>query len=145
MYVRHLAWLHATPEGSKETRLTSFKKVDASHHLLELPDIETDHAAGYMISLLHESGLMSSSGMGPIPLSWLEIESWLRCTERELPLWERKTIKLLSEEYTSELVQAKDKGRPPPYTKAVIVEELDRKAVADKISSILGKRLKKVD
>ena len=140
MYVRHLAWLHATPEGSKKSRLAHFKQVDEDHPFLELPDIQNEHAAGYVIGLLHEAGLMSSNGMGPVPLSWLELESWMRCTGQELPLWERLVVKTLSEEYVSELVQAKDKNRPAPFTPAP--EEIDRKEVSNRIFSILSKRMK---
>lgn len=139
--MRHLAWLHATPEGSKKSRLASFREEDAEHPLLELPDLNYEHAASYVIGLLHEAGLMSSNGMGPVPLSWVEIESWVRCTDRELPLWEKLAVKTLSEEYVSELVQAKDKTRPAPYTKAQ--ERVDREVVSAKIFSILSKRVKK--
>lgn len=140
MYVRHLAWLHATPDGSKKSRLAAYKELDADHPLLALPDIHSEHAASYVIGLLHEAGLMSSNGMGPVPLSWVEIESWIRCTGNNLPLWEKLTIKTLSEEYVSELVQAKDKTRPAPYTKAP--DGVDREAVSNKIFSILSRRMK---
>lgn len=139
--MRHLAWLHATPEGAKKSRLASFKEADAEHPSLELPDIEGDHNATYVVGLLHEAGLMSTNGMGPVPLSWLEIEAWMRMTCRDLPLWERLTIRELSEEYVSGLVTAKDKNCPAPFAPAR--EDVDREAVQNKIMSILGKRVKK--
>ena len=125
MFVRHLAWLHAKPDtSSKKSRLASFKALDDNHPLLELPDIESEHGAGYIIGLLQEAGLMSSTGMGPVPLSWGDIESWLRCTERELPIWLKLELKRLSEEYVYELVQAGDeKNRPAPYTRVVVAED----------------------
>ena len=115
--------------------------MDEDHQSLVLPDIQSEHAAGHVIGLLQEAGLMSSNGMGPVPLSWLEIESWMRCTEVEIPLWEKLTIKTLSEEYVSELVQAKDKTRPPPYAQVQL--DIDRKAVANKILSIFSRRMRK--
>ena len=137
MYVRQLGWLHATPEGSKKTRLATFKSADENHPSLRLPEIEQEHAAGYLIGLLHEAGLMSSNGMGPVPLSWSEIESWIRCTELDLSLWERLTIKNLSEEYVGELSQATAKDRPAPFRHVEDEEEIDRSAVENKILSVL--------
>lgn len=139
--MRHLGWLHATPEGSKKSRLSAFKEIDEDHSSLVLPDINSDIAAGYIVGLLHEAGLMSSNGMGPVPLSWGDINDWLKCTELCVPLWEKMVIKTLSEEYVSELILSKDKSRPPPYTQSKI--DLDRKVVADKIFSILSKRMRK--
>jgi len=136
LYVSHLGWLHAIPEGGKKSRLATFKAVDEEHPSLKLPDIE-EHSAGYIIGLLYEAGLMSTSGMGPVPLSWVEIEHWLRCTDRELSLWEKLMVKQLSDEYVNELSLATDRLRPAPYSH-VVVDEIDRDAVASKIMAIFG-------
>lgn len=136
--MRHLGWLHATPEGAKKSRLTSFREQDVDHPFIRMPDIETEYSAGYLIGLLFEAGLMSSNGMGPVPISWLEIDAWLRVTETELSLWERIKIKQLSEEYVTELALATDKNRPQPYVYLPPVEVIDRDAVADKIRSFIA-------
>lgn len=107
--------------------------------MLSMPDIETDYAAGYLIGLLQEAGLMSSTGMGPVPLSWTEILAWKNVTGLSVSNWDLLTIKMLSEEYVGELVQATDPNRKAPYSQ----EDADRKAVEHKIMSILGSRIKR--
>lgn len=116
--------------------MTSFKASDEDHPSLKMPDIETDYAASYLVGLLQEAGLMSSNGMGPVPLSWVDIDAWLRVTEYKLSMWEKLTIKKLSEDYVGELVQASDKQRPAPFLK--VEEEIDRDAVEQKILSVVA-------
>lgn len=92
--------------------------------MLQMPDIESEYAAGFVIRLLQEAGLMSSNGMGPVPLSWGEIESWIKCTEYDLPLWIKLKIKSLSEDYVYELTQCSDDyKRPPPYEAVKVIED----------------------
>lgn len=137
--MRHLAWLNAAPEGSKKSRLASYKEVDENSQFLNMPELS---GADYIITLLFEAGLMSSSGMGPLPLSWQEIESWLTTTERQLCLWERVIVKELSEVYVNEYIQASDKNRPAPYLH-VDVTQIDRAAVVDKLKNALSAFKKK--
>jgi len=133
--VRKLAWLHAVPEGGKKSRLTTYREVDEDSFFLKLPEIDE---AGYLISLLQEAGLMSSAGMGALPLSWQEIEAWLRTTERDISIWERLMIRELSEVYVGELNQASAKDRAAPYTHVEEDEvKIDREAVASKLLSAL--------
>lgn len=144
MYVRHLAWLHATPEKSKESRLKRFKGLDENDSRLSLPDIETEYAATYVVELLHEAGLMLHSGMGPVPLSWSEIQNWLTATGRELPLWEKLTIKRLSEEYVAELSMSHARDREQPYVKPTDTEgeelQHQRDVVQNKFLALLSNR-----
>jgi len=133
--VRHLAWLQAIPEGSKKSRLASFKEAsDDDSSFLEFPDIDD---AEYMIPLLHEAGLMSSNGMGLVPLSWQEIESWLQTTELELSVWEKLTIKEMSEAYVAEFNKATARDASAPYVPYVEAEDIDRPAVANKLLTVL--------
>lgn len=125
-------------DGRKKSRLASFRALDDNHPKLQLPDIESEHGASYLISLLQEAGLMSSNGMGPVPLSWVDIESWTRCTEYDLPLWVKLTIKHLSEEYVHELLEAKDMNRPAPYEAVPVIEdEVDLAVQREKVQNKL--------
>lgn len=131
-------------DGRKKSRLASFRSLDDNHPLLELPDIESEHGAAYIIGLLQEAGLMSSNGMGPVPLSWVDIESWTRCMEYDLPLWVKLKIKQLSEEYVHELFEAKDMHRPAPYEKVPVLEDeedlaLQRSKVQSKILDFVSR------
>lgn len=110
--MRHLAWLHAVPEGEKKSRLKSYKELSEDHPLLKLPPIAD---AEYLVALLNEAGLFESSGMGAMPLSWKELNSWLYCTSLQLSTWEILTIKSMSEAYVSEYNQASEKDRTAPY------------------------------
>lgn len=105
------------------------------HPGLALPDL-SESKAEHVVGLLFECGLMSSNGMGPVPLSWQEIEAFLRVTEKDyLPLWEKQMIKSLSEAYVSEYVRASEHGRPDPFVQAP--EKIDREAVSNSILSTL--------
>lgn len=105
------------------------------HPGLALPDL-SESKAEYIVGLLFEAGLMGSNGMSPVPLSWQEIEAFLRVTEKNyLPLWEKQMIKSLSEAYVSEYVRASEHGRQDPFVQAP--EKIDREAVANSILSTL--------
>lgn len=135
--MRQLAWLHATPEGSKKNRLTAFKDQpgDDDSSFLQFPDIGE---ADYLVALFHEAGLMLSQGMGPVPLTWQEIESWLRTTElTALSVWEKLVIKEMSEVYVSELAKSSSKTAEAPYVPAVEPEDIDREKVAAKLGDVL--------
>lgn len=137
MWARHLGWLHATPKGAKKSRGETYKEADENHFRLEMPDIEEHYGAGYIPPLLLEAGLMSSNGMGPISLSWQEIDSWLRTCERSLSVWERTVIKQMSDEYVRERLLAEEPNRPAPFTPAP--EDIDREQVSNKIYSVLSR------
>ena len=143
MYVQHLGWLHATPEGSKKSRMASFKEISEEHPLLEMPDIESDYAAGYIIGLLLEAGLMSSNGMGPVPVSWLEISAWLETTELEIGLWEKLTIKTLSEEYVNSLLQSTSPDKQAPFVSQGELLARERKITESKIMNTLSQFIRR--
>lgn len=135
--MRHLAWLHATPEGSKKSRLTYFtekeEKDGESSPFLQFPELDD---AAYLVPMLREAGLMSSSGMGVVPLSWQEIESWLRCTELQVTIWEKLTIREMSEAYVAEFNKASTKDAAAPYVH-IEPDQIDRVSVSAKVGSLL--------
>lgn len=132
--MKKLAWLHAVPEGSKSSRLTTYRELDENSTYLKLPELED---AAYLVGLLYEAGLMSTAGMGALPLSWQEIDAWLRTTERDLSVWEKLMIRELSEVYVGELNQASAKDRESPYIYIPEPTQIDRDAVADKLLNAL--------
>ena len=90
-----------------------------------MPDVESEHSAGYIVGLLHEAGLMSSTGMGPVPLSWVDICAWINATGVKLEVWELLTIKLMSEVYVAERLDT-DPNKLPPWIKTISEEELEQ-------------------
>lgn len=132
-----MGWLHAIPEGRRKSRAKALQEADAESNTLVLPDIGD---GAYVIGMLQEAGLASSSGMGPTPLTWQEIEAWQRVTDSKPSLWDRLMIKELSEAYVAELTQATDLNRPDPYVHVDI--EIERAVVVDKWKSFLAMRKK---
>lgn len=136
--MRKLAWLHAVPDGSKtrKSRYDTYKEADPESLFLQLPDLE---GAEYIIGMLHEAGLMLRTGMGPVPLSWQEIDAWMRVTETNPELWERILIKDLSEAYVGELHRASAKDSACPYMPEVEEQEVEdrRTAVSNKLLEAL--------
>ena len=133
MHVRQLAWLAATPEKATKSRYKSFSELDENSTYLKLPKID---GAEYLVSLLYEAGLLESSGMGAMPLSWQEIESYLTCTRTDLTTWETLMLKTLSEAYVGEYNQASKKDRSAPYFETDIDVKANRENVSKKMLSV---------
>lgn len=81
---------------------------------------------------------MSSNGMGAIPISWLEIDAWLRATKLDLPIWERLTLKEMSEVYAAELSKATAKDAAAPYVEIAEDVKQNRSSVASKIRNVFS-------
>lgn len=97
--------------------------------------------AGYMIEHLMDAGPALHTGMGPVPLSWVEIESWQRGAGIALTPWEAQTMRRMSLAYVSEQHAAQETDAPPPYAAAPDVAR--RAAVSAGIAAIFGARSKK--
>lgn len=140
--MRQLGWLHAIPKGRKETRWDAYKKADDDHYMLELPDVSEEYACAYLIHHLQELGLMSHSGMGPIPISWPEINAWVNATGVNLTAWELVMLKRLSHEYVMERIEAsEDPQRQAPYTPASGPMTTEKRVeVENKLLSWISKR-----
>ena len=80
--------------------------------------------------------------MGISRLTWKEIDSWLnvraKIGEPELKDYEINLVRQMSEAYSSEYSLSTDKSHPAPYAPDTIGESIDRTAVSNKLSSILG-------
>jgi hypothetical protein len=118
------------PEGAKNSRLKSYKELDENSSFLSLPNLD---GADYLVTLLFEAGLVQSTGMGAVSLSWTEIESWLRVTQLNLSVWEKLTIKSMSEIYAGELGVATKRDAQAPYTHVDEALIADRTAIANKL------------
>jgi hypothetical protein len=117
LYVRHAAWLSAHPKGQKEptrSRLDHLKAEDEAGRLavgLEHPPL---YDGKHLVEYLWEIG--PTSGDGPVTFS--EIEAWVRLTGNILDGWEAPALRQLSSAYASEHYAASDPKRPPPFTRA---------------------------
>jgi hypothetical protein len=104
--------------------------LDENSSFLALPNLD---GADYLVTLLFEAGLVQSTGMGAVSLSWSEIDSWLRVTQLELTVWEKLTIKSMSEVYAGELSVATKRDAQAPYTHVDEALTADRTAIASKL------------
>jgi hypothetical protein len=106
----------------------------------EIPYPELPPGAEYLVSFFHSAGIATQTGMGLIPLSWQEIQAFVRCNAHEgyITPWELSVIRKMSEAYCAEYARASDKLRKAPYTPEVDVSEVDRAAIADKVKNALA-------
>lgn len=120
LYIRHLAWLSATPDGQKRTRYEQLKGNP-------LVSVEPDDSALWVVSQAMECGLSSSNGFGASVISWQEIEAWANVALANR--WTQATVRKMSEAYVRELHAAKDIHRQPP-----IVSVMDNNTRAEVVS-----------
>jgi hypothetical protein len=85
------------------------------------------------VAFFRELGQCLQTGMGLIPLTWQEIESWQRQNGLELKAWEVKALKLASVAHVSQVALSTDPNCPPP-NRPIERDPLD---LAKKIKSIL--------
>lgn len=92
--------------------------------------------APHIVSRLIEIGITETSGMGPAPLGWGEIDSWQRCTKVRLAPWEARIIRKLSIAYIAESRRAESENCPPPWHAVVTVPEMASEI--RQLKSVLG-------
>jgi hypothetical protein len=74
--------------------------------------------------------------MGAMPLSWKEIDSYLKCTRTSLTTWEILTLKTMSEAYVGEYNQATKRDRSAPYFETDIDLNANRTSIAKRTLSV---------
>jgi hypothetical protein len=89
--------------------------------------------AFYLVNFFRELGSCLQTGMGLVPLTWQEIESWQRQNGIELKVWEVKALKLASIAHVSQVALSADPNCPPPNRPV----ERDQEQLAKHIKSIL--------
>jgi len=105
-----------------------------------LPEIETD---SHILEWLFELGIFETTGYGPCPLPYREIEAWSNMTGTVVTWEESRFLRMLSKEYCSQYSKSSDRDAPPPYT----TTEVDQKSVSDRVLNALRmhSRYKKED
>lgn len=87
-----------------------------------------DEAFNYLLGLFFDSGQCLATGQGLVPLTWQEIDAWIRVNRLELTLWEIETISKMSSAYCSEYSKSTDPQRPAPYSIVKEEDEIDEEA-----------------
>lgn len=104
--------LAATPDIPIETALwlQSFQG-DSEFEEVVLP-YELAHIWAHLL----ECGPVVQGGMGPAPLSYLEIKAWMQSTGLQLSAWEVVLLRKCSLEWMSAQYEAKDPTAVPPWS-----------------------------
>lgn len=143
LYVRHLAWLQATPkppEGSKRAKAANqppaLSRIDqlkkAGVQVPPMPPNPLPH----MIDRLIEIGLSEAAGMGAVPVSWPTIDAWQRITGVVLAPWEARLIRRLSADYLAMSRKAEVETCPPPWRAPLTDQQRDTEAA--RLRMVLG-------
>lgn len=90
MWIRKLAWLHATPEKEKKPRIELLE----GQEIAELPELNWGR---YIIDFVFEIGLSTQT-----PIAFCEIKAWADVTKTFLPSQEAILINRLSREYCNQ-------------------------------------------
>ena len=107
--MRHLAWLNATPDGLKESRLEMCRRLGRE------PDLPKVTGNEILIEYLLRIGQGLQTGMGLVNLPYSEIDSWCRLVKIPLTGWQIETIYLMSRAYVGQLLESKNRDCEPPY------------------------------
>lgn len=129
-YIGHLGWLAATPKGEEKSRAEKLKDT-------EIANIEPDGDCFWIIDLARNCGLYESNGMGILPVSWSEIDSWMHRTGRD-GIWIAETVRHLSQYYVDEYIKSKDPARQSPMSDEISIE-VKRSSVKKQFDSLLRK------
>lgn len=87
----------------------------------------------YLFDYLLKLGVMSNNGMGNVPLSWQDIDAWMRVSGVQLDAWEAKVIHKASEIYVNQFELSKKPDAPMPER----IVDYDQNKLAKRIKSIL--------
>lgn len=125
-----MAWLHATPkppEGSRRAQNATAPKISRLDKM-KMDGIAPKmppNPAPHIVARLIEIGITETTGMGPAPLSWREIDAWCRRTRVDLAPWEARVIRQLSLAYIAEGRRAESDSCPAPWRTAITQRERD--------------------
>lgn len=91
--------------------------------------------AAYLVEHLFEVGPVLSGGMGPAPLTHVELVAWQWDVGIRLEPWEARFLHRLSCEYIAESQKAEARDAPPPWQQEATDER--RKKVVKHIRNVL--------
>lgn len=114
--VKQLAWLHAVPkppDKRKKAREGSrLKNLIDKGRRPPVPEVPCQ----YLVEILFDVGPTMAGGMGPVPISELELLAWQINRRRFLQPWEAQFVRRLSAEFSTMHADAEDQGCPAPWS-----------------------------
>ncbi len=79
---------------------------------LVLPDVTV---APYLLQYFFEIGLCKSTGMGLVPVDWVDLLAWVNLTGTDLRPEEVRILHGLSSTYVMQANKSKEQNCPAPY------------------------------
>ena len=82
-----------------------------AEYMPDMPPLDN----GYLLNILLEIGPVLSGGMGPVPITFCEINAWCNRLGIDLHPMESRMLIQLSREYASESHKATARDHPAPW------------------------------
>jgi hypothetical protein len=140
-----LAWLQATPVADVEPSRSLSKRQKPEEPTLTraeimakkgvVPDLPYLSGGHYLIDYLMEAGPISAAGMGPVVLTWPELNAWVERTGVDLQPWESRMVRRLSADYLTQSRKSEKLDCPSPAFKPLTDEA--REVLAKQLESAL--------
>lgn len=133
-----MAWLHAVPRDEKDAKRNAKRQTRIA--VLADKDIEPEwpeiDAGAHLIRYLLEVGPTMPAGMGAAPVSWAEIDAWMRRTGIRLVAWEARLLRDLSSAYLGQHAKSDSFDAEPPYGSDVANRVMKAAAVRESMRSL---------
>jgi hypothetical protein len=120
------------PDGKEQKMPARIESYKSSGEEPPLPPLTAQH----IYDALMEVGPTEAGAMGPIPLSWREIDAWAARTFARPSAWEARLLRRLSAEYVNQAHLAEDRNCPAPWWPLRI--EVDLEANERQLRAVLG-------
>lgn len=127
------------PEGTQRAKYAHQRPKISRQEQLKKDGVAIampSNPAPHIISRLIEIGITETTGMGPAPLSWREIEAWQSAVNVRLAPWEARLMRQLSLAYITESRRAESETCPPPWRSEVTHRE--QQVELQRLKMVLG-------
>jgi len=134
-------WLNdlvASPETSFDLALWIASFKGESEQIPQVP-FQVSHLWVY----LFEVGPVANGAMGPVPLPFREIQSWMETTSVKLSAWEITLLRKCSQEWVSATYEAAKPDAVPPWAGAEVITERRVRISKNLMAALSSKKVKK--
>jgi hypothetical protein len=129
LYVKQFAWLNTIPEKQKRPR----RETSSA----DLPPL---HAGAHLVSILFDIGPAKPMPMSsPVAIDEQDILAWQINRDLRLSPFEAATVRELSREYASALIDAASPSCPPFYFSPEAITEERRRKVSEGMREFAAK------
>lgn len=122
LWVKHHAWLHATPGSDKAENKddrSRAKRMNLDLHDIDMPPLD---GADWLIEWLFDAGPVGNDGMGQRGLTWSELQAWRDLTGTLITAPEARALRTLSQAYAAASAAAQKEHCKPFWESPQIAE-----------------------